>query len=184
MQLLRTIREEVAALIARQRRVRRHVFGLLAQEGIHFVKPRQLNRHEQDTLSHYFKTEVFPVLTPLAVDHARPFPFISNRSLNLGVYLERETDDLASGFDFARIKVPVDVLPRIVQLETVMADYAGVDGDGCHFLWIEDIIAEHLSELFPGMTIAEAFPFRILRDADIDYEHEQDEDLLDVQVHH
>ncbi len=181
MQLLRTIREEVAALIARQRRVRRHVFGLLAQEGIHFVKPRQLNRHEQDTLSHYFKTEVFPVLTPLAVDHARPFPFISNRSLNLGVYLERETDDLASGFDFARIKVPVDVLPRIVQLETVMADYAGVDGDGCHFLWIEDIIAEHLSELFPGMTIAEAFPFRILRDADIDYEHEQDEDLLDVK---
>lgn len=181
MQLLRTIRAEVTALIARQRRVRRHVFGLLAQEDIHFVKPHQLNRHEQDTLSHYFKAEVFPVLTPLAVDHARPFPFISNRSLNLGVYLERECNDLASGFDFARIKVPVDILPRIVQLETVMANYSGIDSEGYHFLWIEDIIAEHLSELFPGMAIVEAFPFRILRDADIDYEHEQDEDLLDVK---
>ena len=181
MQLLRTIREEVAALIDRQRRVRRHVFELLAREGIHFVKPQQLNRHQQDTLFNYFKTEVFPVLTPLAVDHARPFPFISNRSLNLGVYLERECSDLASGFDFARIKVPVDVLPRIVHLETVMANYAGLDDEGCHFLWIEDIIAEHLSELFPGMMIAEAYPFRILRDADIDYEHEQDEDLLDVK---
>ena len=182
MQLLRTIREEVAALIARQRRVRRHVFQLLAQEGIHFVKPQQLNRHQQDTLFDYFKTEVFPVLTPLAVDHARPFPFISNRSLNLGVYLEREWNDLSAGVDFARIKVPVDVLPRIVHMETVMADYAGLDDEeGCHFLWIEDLIAEHLSELFPGMVIAEACPFRILRDADIDYEHEQDEDLLDVK---
>ena len=181
MQLLRTIREEVAALIDRQRRVRRQVFDLLAREGIHFIKPHQLNQQQQDILSDYFKAEVFPVLTPLAVDHARPFPFISSRSLNLGVYLERECHDLAPGSEFARIKVPVDVLPRIVHLETVMANYADVDSDGYHFLWIEDLIAEHLSELFPGMTIAEAHPFRILRDADIDYEHEQDEDLLDVK---
>lgn len=181
MQLLRSIREEVAALIARQRRVRQSVFDLLAQEGIHFIKPHQLNSQERDTLSHYFRTEIFPVLTPLAVDHARPFPFISNRSLNLGVYLERETHDLASGFDFARIKVPVGVLPRMVHLEAVMADYGGMDCEGYHFLWMEDIIAEYLSALFPGMTIVETFPFRILRDADIDYEHEQDEDLLDVK---
>ena len=181
MQILRSIRQEVSDLIARQRWARRRVFELLAEQGVHFIKTHQLDAHQQQALSHYFKTEVFPVLTPLAVDHARPFPFISNRSLSLGVYLEREGDDLASGVDFARIKVPVDVLPRIVRLETVMAKYTDSESDDYHFLWMEDIIADHLSDLFPGMAIAEASPFRILRNADIDYEHEQDEDLLDVK---
>ncbi len=180
-QLLRAIHERVAALIARQRRVRRRVFDLLEKEGVHFVKTHQLTADEQEALSYYFRSQVFPVLTPLAVDHARPFPFISNLSLNLGVYLERARDDLASGFEFARIKVPVDVLPRIVRLEGVLEGVTGIEGDGYHFLWMEDIIADHLSELFPGMRIVEAFPFRILRNADIDYEHEQDEDLLDVK---
>ncbi len=180
-QLLRAIHERVAALIARQRRVRRRVFDLLEKEGVHFVKTHQLTADEREALSYYFRSQVFPVLTPLAVDHARPFPFISNLSLNLGVYLERARDDLASGFEFARIKVPVDVLPRIVRLESVLESFAGIEGDGYHFLWMEDIIADHLSELFPGMRIVEAFPFRILRNADIDYEHEQDEDLLDVK---
>ena len=180
-QLLRAIHERVAALIARQRRVRRRVFDLLGKEGVHFVKTHQLTADEREALSYYFRSQVFPVLTPLAVDHARPFPFISNLSLNLGVYLERASDDLASGFEFARIKVPVDVLPRIVRLEAVLESLTGIEGDGYHFLWMEDIIADHLSELFPGMRIVEAFPFRILRNADIDYEHEQDEDLLDVK---
>ncbi len=180
-QLLRAIHERVAALIERQRRVRRRVFDLLGKEGVHFVKTHQLTADEREALSYYFRSQVFPVLTPLAVDHARPFPFISNLSLNLGVYLERANDDLASGFDFARIKVPVDVLPRIVRLEAVLESLTGIEGDGYHFLWMEDIIADHLSELFPGMRIVEAFPFRILRNADIDYEHEQDEDLLDVK---
>ena len=181
MQLLRTIREEVAGLIVRQRRVRRQVFELLAREGIHFIKTNQLSQSEQEAVSYFFRSEVFPVLTPLAVDHARPFPFISNLSLNLGIYLERISDDLVTGFDFARIKVPVDVVPRIVRLESITASYTGIEQDGNHFLWVEDIIADHLPELFPGMHIVEAFPFRILRNADIDYEHEQDEDLLDVK---
>ena len=180
-QLLRRIHDEVAGLIARQRLVRRRVFDLLAAQGIHFIKTHQLGDSEREAVSDYFRTEVYPVLTPLAVDHARPFPFISNLSLNLGVYLERVYDDMATGFDFARIKVPVDILPRIVRLESVMAYYSGAEQDGYHFLWMEDIIADHLRELFPGMTIMEAFPFRILRNADIDYEHEQDEDLLDVK---
>lgn len=181
LQLLRKINEEVSTLIARQRRVRREVFELLTQEGIHFIKTDQLTRGEREAISYYFRSEVYPVLTPLAVDHARPFPFISNLSLNLGVYLERVNDDVATGFDFARIKVPVNILPRIVRLETVLMNYTGMDHDGYHFLWMEDIIADYLSELFPGMRIVEAFPFRILRNADIDYEHEQEEDLLDVK---
>ena len=120
-------------------------------------------------------------MTPLAVDHARPFPFISNLSLNLGVYLERDNGALASGLDFARVKVPLDMLPRIVRLETVMTRYTGLDHDGNRFLWMEDIIADYLSDLFPGMHILENFPFRIIRNADIDYEQEQEEDLFDVK---
>ena len=181
MQMLRRIHEEVSALIARQRRVRREVFELMAKEDVHFIQTGDLSPDERDAISYYFRAEVFPVLTPLAVDHARPFPFISNLSLNLGVYLERGIGDQSTGIDFARIKVPVPVLPRIVRLETVMKNYTGTDHDGYHFLWMEDIIADYLSALFPGMHIREAFPFRILRNADIDYEHEQDEDLLDVK---
>lgn len=180
-QLLRTIREEVSALIIRQRKARKQIFHLMEQEGIHFIKTHQLDTSQQQAISHYFREEVFPVLTPLAVDHARPFPFISNLSLNLGVYLERGRDEDSSGLEFARIKVPVDILPRIVRLETVMMNYAGIEQDSYHFLWIEDIIRDNLSQLFPGMGIVEAYPFRILRNADIDYEHEQEEELLDVK---
>lgn len=180
-QLLRSIREEVSTLIVRQRKIRKHIFNLLEKEGIRFLKTHQLDAAQQQAISHYFKEEVFPVLTPLGVDHARPFPFISNLSLNLGVYLERSADDGASGLEFARIKVPVDVLPRIIRLEKVLSKYAGVDQDSYNFLWIEDIIRDNLFELFPGMKIVEAYPFRILRNSDIDYEHEQEEDLLDVK---
>ncbi|MCY3833800.1 MAG: polyphosphate kinase 1 [Chloroflexi bacterium] len=181
MQLLRRIHDEVSELIARQRRVRREVFDLLAHEGVRFLTTDQLSESERDAITYYFRSEVYPLLTPLAVDHARPFPFISNLSLNLGVYLRRANGDLDSGIDFARIKVPVDILPRIVHLEQVLTSYTGEVHDGYHFLWIEDIIADYLTDLFPGMRIMEAFPFRILRNADIDFEHEQDEDLLDVK---
>ncbi|MDE2635168.1 MAG: polyphosphate kinase 1 [Chloroflexota bacterium] len=180
-QLLRQIHDEVSALIARQRRVRRHVFELLEQQDVHFITTDQLSESEREAITYYFRSEVYPVLTPLAVDHARPFPFISNLSLNLGVYLERANGEMASGIDFARIKVPVDILPRMVHLESVMTNYTGRIHDGYHFLWMEDVISDYLTDLFPGMHIMEAFPFRILRNADIDYEHEQDEDLLDVK---
>jgi polyphosphate kinase len=180
-QLLRQIHDEVSALIARQRRVRRQVFELLEQQDVHFITTDQLSESEREAITYYFRSEVYPVLTPLAVDHARPFPFISNLSLNLGVYLERKNGDMASGIDFARIKVPVDILPRMVHLESVMTNYTGEIHDGNHYLWMEDVISDYLTDLFPGMHIMEAFPFRILRNADIDYEHEQDEDLLDVK---
>ena len=180
-QLLRRVHDEVSAVIARQRRIRREVFELLADEGVYFITTADLSEGERDAITYYFRSEVYPVLTPLAVDHARPFPHISNLSMNLGVYLERDNGDMATGIDFARIKVPVDILPRIVRLETIMSNYTGQEQDGYHFLWMEDIIADYLSDLFPGMQILEAFPFRILRNADIDYEHEQDEDLLDVK---
>ena len=179
--MISRIREEVSALVARQRRVRSEVFALLEKEGLYFMRTSALSPAEREAISWYFHTEVFPLLTPLAVDHARPFPFISNLSLNLGVYLEREAGEHASGAEFARIKVPVDIVPRIVRLETVLAKYSGDEQAGDRFLWMEDIIADYLSWLFPGMQVCEAFPFRLIRNADIDYEHEQEEDLLDVK---
>ncbi len=179
--MISRIREEVSALVARQRRVRSEVFALLEKEGLYFMRTSALSPDEREAISWYFHTEVFPLLTPLAVDHARPFPFISNLSLNLGVYLEREAGEHASGAEFARIKVPVDIVPRIVRLETVLAKYSGDEQAGDRFLWMEDIIADYLSWLFPGMQVCEAFPFRLIRNADIDYEHEQEEDLLDVK---
>ena len=177
-QLLRQIREEIGALIRQQRIILRGLWQELEAEGIVILNYHDLNADEQAILGDYFNKEVFPVLTPLAADHARPFPFISNLSLNLGVFLDREGEH---DIEFARIKVPVpDILPRLVHFNHVMREYAAQESDGYHFLWIEDIIMNNLNLLFPGMHIIEAYPFRVLRNADIDYEHEQDEELLDV----
>lgn len=178
LQLINQIRGEVDVLIRDQRRVIREVLQKLEEENIKIITYDQLNQNEQEVVRDYFRDSVFPVLTPLAVDHARPFPFISNLSLNLGVYLERE--DTAE-LEFARIKVPVgDILPRLVNLNEVMRKYAAQEIEGHRFLWVEDVIQNHLDVLFPGMTVLEAYPFRVLRNADIDYEQEKEDDNLDV----
>jgi polyphosphate kinase len=177
-QLLRKIREDVGKLIHEQRLILKHLLAELEAEGIVLLAFNDLNQHERAVVREYFNEEVFPVLTPLAADHARPFPFISNLSLNLGVFLAHEGNH---DVEFARIKVPVpDVLPRLVYLDHMMEAYAAQKNEGHHYLWIEDIIINNLDILFPGMRILEACPFRVLRNADIDYEHEQDEELLDV----
>lgn len=177
-QLLREIREEVRELIHNQRVILRGLLADLEAEGVSLLRYEDLSYEEQSIIRDYFSEVVFPVLTPLAADHARPFPFISNLSLNLGVFLAREDNH---DLEFARIKVPVpDILPRLVNFNRVMKEYAAQEIEGHQFLWIEDVIINNLNILFPGMRIIEASPFRVLRNADIDYEHEQDEELLDV----
>ncbi|MCU0513134.1 MAG: polyphosphate kinase 1 [Anaerolineae bacterium] len=179
-QLVRLIRDEVTRLNTEQRRIKRDLLAKLALEGILLLKPDDLTAAERAAVRAYFEEVIYPVLTPLAVDHARPFPFISNLSLNLGIYLERASDD--GELEFARIKIPTpDVLPRLVRLEKVMQRYAGLAEAGTYrFLWVEDVIQDNLSLLFPGMHVLEAAPFRVLRNADIDYEHEQDEEDLET----
>ncbi len=176
-QLMKLIRDEVTRLMSHQREVYRHLVKKLASEGIYFLKPEDLTSDERDAVRRYFESEVFPVLTPLAVDHARPFPFISNLSLNLGIYMERpNSDDPDDTLEFARLKIPVhDVLPRLVRLEHILQRYNHTNDSGYRFLWVEDIITDNLHQLFPGMKVLEAAPFRVLRNADIDYEHEQEE---------
>lgn len=184
MSLLRRIREEVADLMQTQRQVKADVVAGLAQEGIHLLNPSDLSIEERAAVRDYFHEVVFPVLTPLAVDHARPFPFISNLSINLAIYLEHKDPTEAS--EFARIKIPPhDILPRLIRVEKIVERYSDAPRPAPEvhrFLWIEDIIQDNLEALFPGMHILEAAPFRVLRDADIDYEHEQEQDSTELDV--
>jgi polyphosphate kinase len=173
-QLLDEIRRRVLPMMQEQRALIRDLLARLEDAGVRVGNGRDLPAAHQAVLRRYFAQEVYPVLTPLAVDRARPFPFISNLSLNFAIWLRRQGkggDDL----EFVRLKVP-DVLPRLVNLATVLARYGdGERLDGEAFVWLEDIIAENLDMLFPGMDVLEQAPFRLTRNADFDYESENEE---------
>jgi polyphosphate kinase len=135
----------------------------MAEAGIRIADMAELNRQELDFLRDYFQREVFPVLTPLAVDASHPFPYISNLSLSLAVTIR---DPGTRRDRFARVKVP-GILPRFVAL-----------GDGATFVPLEQVVASHLDKLFPGMEVVEAHPFRVTRDADIELAEDEADDLL------
>src|SRR5882757_4716463 len=140
----------------------------LADEGIIVVTWAQLDDDERGRLSTYFHEQVFPVLTPLAVDPAHPFPFVSGLSLNLAVTVKQPDDGTQH---FARIKVP-DNVDRFVELGPREG------GAAIRFLPMEELIAAFLSVLFPGLEIVEHHAFRITRNADFEVEEDRDEDLL------
>ena len=125
----------------------------LQQEGILFLRVSELSALQQKALSHYFRKEIYPVLTPLAFDTAHPFPFMSNLSLNLAVELEDEEN---RAFKFARVKVP-SILPRLLRLN----DIKGFHDDGIiRFIWLEDLVENNLAQLFPKMKIIQSHLFR------------------------
>ncbi|HEY3714180.1 MAG TPA: RNA degradosome polyphosphate kinase [Jatrophihabitantaceae bacterium] len=138
----------------------------LVDEGISIVRWASLDDEERQRLGNYFRSKVFPVLTPLAVDPAHPFPYISGLSLNLAV-LVRGPDSNTERF--ARVKVPNNV-PRFVVVKRTPTE--------AEFLPLEDLIAAHLSMLFPGMEVVEHHLFRVTRNADLEVEEDRDEDLL------
>ncbi|QYX33267.1 polyphosphate kinase 1 [Sphaerospermopsis torques-reginae] len=147
---------------------------LLANHGIHILKYIEMNDTQRTYLDNYFKEQIFPVLTPLAVDPSHPFPYISNLSLNLAVVVKNpETEEEF----FARVKVP-NVLPRFIPLPSEL----GIENNGKQVHWIgvplEQAIAHNLEYLFPGMNIQEYHPFRITRDADLELEEDEADDLL------
>ncbi|HEY9652205.1 MAG TPA: RNA degradosome polyphosphate kinase [Coleofasciculaceae cyanobacterium] len=146
----------------------------LEQEGIYLLEYMDLNQEQRTYLQNYFEEQIFPVLTPLAVDPSHPFPHISNLSLNLAVVVK----DPDTGEElFARVKVP-KVLPRFVPLhvelwqqqQEALATWTGVP--------LEQVIAHNLESLFPGMNIQEYYPFRITRHADLTVEEDEADDLL------
>ncbi|ODT98197.1 MAG: RNA degradosome polyphosphate kinase [Pseudonocardia sp. SCN 72-86] len=142
----------------------------LAEHGVHIRRWTDLSDDQRERLSDYFTDQVFPVLTPLAVDPAHPFPYISGLSLNLAVTVR---DPEGRTERFARVKVPNNV-PRLVRV----APDEGAEERGVTFLPIEDLIAAHLGKLFTGMDVAEVHAFRVTRNADLEVEEDRDEDLL------
>lgn len=178
-QMISEIRSRVLDQLRQQQAVIHEVLAALRQHGIAVKSVDELAPAEQEALRSYFYAEVFPVLTPLAVDHARPFPFISNLSLNLAIWLSRG-DDPDGDPEFVRLKVP-DVLPRLVNLEQVLRRYGSAVAPNT-FVWLEDVIAHNLDLLFPGMEVLERSPFRVIRNADIDYEHELEDQYLDISA--
>lgn len=151
-----------------------HILPDLAKEQIVLLSWDKLTAAEQERLSRYYRQQVFPVLTPLAVDPAHPFPYISGGSLNLAVLVENP----ASGKShFARVKVP-DNLNRLVPVDDLTEDE---NTNVCYgFITMENLIIAHLESLFPGMIIKEARSFRVTRNEDIDVEEDDAENLLNA----
>jgi polyphosphate kinase len=164
VQQLAEISEEVARLVGRQEDiVLDQLLPVLSASGIELCRWDELDDTDRKHLVELFETQVFPVLTPLAVDPAHPFPYISNLSLNLGVTVR----DPESGEQrFARVKVP-RLLPRFVQIP------------GSHrFVPLEDVIAVQLPSLFPGMDVTSCWPFRVTRSSDLTLDDEEEADDL------
>jgi len=140
------------------------VMPALEEAGIRIVRWNSIEVEDKAQLADYFTSQVFPVLTPLAVDPAHPFPYISGLSLNMAIIVR----DPETGTErFARLKIP-DNVQRFIRVRRGVLD----------FLPIEDLLAAHLAELFPGMEVMEHQIFRVTRNADLDVEEDRDEDLL------
>lgn len=167
---LREVRQRLRPIFVEQMRcLKEDILPGLASEGIILVSYPSLSGAERAELNSYFAQKVFPVLTPLAVDPAHPFPYISGQSLNLGLMVGPELGDKDKaeneGARFVRLKIP-PVLPGLVQV-----------GEG-RFVLLRELIAANLSSLFPGMTVGQSHEFRVTRDADIDIREDDVENLL------
>jgi polyphosphate kinase len=164
LEQLRAIRGRVEGLVARQvASFNDGIVPALADAGIALVRADAVTKKELSQLHSVFRQQIFPVLTPLAVDPGHPFPYISHLSLNLAVMV-RDTQRRQQRF--ARVKVP-PVLPRFIPLV-----------EGQRYVPLEDVIALHLQALFPGMEVVAHHPFRVTRDGDLDDVDSDAEDLL------
>lgn len=163
--LLQEIRTALLPLVIKQHQVfEENLRQELDEAGIRILDYANLDKKHKKHLEEYFHNKLFPILTPLAVDPGHPFPYISNLSLSLAVVI---SDDETGERHFARVKVPD--LPRFVRVPEDK-DFA--------FIPLEQVIAHNLNTLFPGMSIMEYYPFRITRDAELDIDKEEADDLI------
>jgi polyphosphate kinase len=152
----------------------------LEQTGVRLLTPSELTPEQKSHLSSYFTREVWPVLTPLAVDPGHPFPMLRNRSINLAVFMHREKEKVARQREamVAVVQVP-SVLPRLTEVPL-----PGSDGNGASpparfaFMMLEDLIAMHAGELFPGFRVLNCSPFRVTRNFDLSIDEDEADDLL------
>jgi polyphosphate kinase len=144
---------------------------LVSKAGIHFVRPSDLSEDQRAALQVRFARDVWPVLTPLAVDQGHPFPALRNRSLNLAILLHKERQRVARRQTiFAVVQVP-GVLARLVEVETSASGQAA-------FILLEDLIAMHVGGLFPGFRVVGCSPFRVTRNFDLSIDEDEADDLL------
>jgi polyphosphate kinase len=171
--------EEIRPVVARllndaRKHLEADLFPALAQEGIEIVTPADLTPADRERLRAYFLNKVYPVLTPLAFDPGRPFPHISNLSLNLAILIQN-----GDGEDhFARLKIP-DTLPQLIPLDQPSSINRRQRSRTQRFLWLEALVTMFLDELFPGMTIRSAHPFHVTRDAEVAIQELEADDLLE-----
>ena len=175
---LQMIREKVRQIALQAHELwAKDVQPALAEQGIMVVDLSALDGEERAAADAYFHQYVFPVLTPLAFDPGRPFPHISNRSLNLAVVV-RDSKGLEH---FARVKVP-DSLPQLVRVAAASGDHPPSPSAAkpFKFVWLEQLIASNLHLLFPGMEIVDSSPFRVTRDAEVAVQELESDDLLET----
>jgi len=164
-------------MIAARECFRQELLPELNKAGIHILDYQELTEKQKNQVKNYYDEFVYPILTPLAFDPGHPFPHISNLSLNLAVVIQDQQKDER----FARIKVPA-ILPRLLPIKR---SSGGVRKDGTvphhhYFVWIEQVIAAHLAQLFPGMDILKVYPFRVTRNADLAIQELEASDLLEI----
>src|SRR5262249_22583155 len=150
----------------------------LREAGVQVLHINELDQQERDTLRQYFLRELFPTLTPLAFDPTHPFPLISNLSFNLAVVVR----DPERGECFARVKLP-DVFRRLVSIpaqhdETPKKKELEGSQKLHRFVWLEEIVADNLDLLFPGLEIVDSYPFRVTRDAEVTIKEDEAPDLI------
>ncbi|MDX1699378.1 MAG: polyphosphate kinase 1, partial [Melioribacteraceae bacterium] len=149
----------------------------LWKNNIQICKISELSSEEQEKLSEYFHAEIFPVLTPLAFDPGRPFPYISNLSLSFAIQISISGNEQ----HFARVKIP-NILPRLLRLDKILK-LKGIKKNNdqyAKFIWLEDLIRENLKFLFPEVSVIKAHLFRITRNTDLEIQEDEADDLLEV----
>jgi polyphosphate kinase len=173
---LRACHDEAHRLMAEARETFNSMLPELRAAGIHIHQLEDLDADQRRAADAYFDDKVFPVLTPLAFDPGRPFPHISNLSLNLAVLLQ---DDAGERL-FARVKVP-QTLPRFVRLPTPGVRAGGPANDReAHFAYLEQLIAARLDRLFPGLKLLGSYAFRVTRNAEMAIQELEADDLLET----
>jgi polyphosphate kinase len=187
-QLLFAIRSVVTDMFAEQSRCyQQEIVPRLAESGVHLLRYEELSERERKVIDGWYMANVFPVLTPLAVDPGHRFPFISNLSENIGVMVSQPGQSEAH---FARVKIP-DVLPRLIPVreelrggaEHTQLPTTASPAEPLRLISLEEVIRNNLDDLFPGMVIREVVAFRVTRNAAIEIEDDEHEDLLQSVEH-
>ena len=172
VQQLRDLSRRCHEMVVQQyQTLRNDIIPGLIEAGVQLARPRKFFPNEHTEIARYFRDQIFPVLTPLAVDPGHPFPNLRNRSLNLAVRLRRarRSSTLA-----------------VVQVPSVLARFVALSGGGAHaqsagltrYAWLEDVIAAHVGDLFPGTQIESCYPFRVTRNSDLNLDEDEADDLL------